>query len=136
MSARKRQPLAWTEAHRRESIFLILAIGQNASLRGEVALVHKAATWVILGGLGSEAGLRTALSELIETGAISREVRRVDALATGRLVRETVYACRTAAMGRDVNEAVTTEYHARRWLSTRAQGDWIVRVTRIRRATR
>lgn len=79
----------WTEKHRIESLALLARVGENAALRGDDNTHRKAMTWSILGEFKGEAGLRVALADLLDAKVINREVRRVRALAEGRLARET-----------------------------------------------
>lgn len=138
MTARsKRKPAPWTEAHRREALRRmreIAAICATSTDGSERAVGHGMLRNT---SPSDEAGFRIILAEsaYMTAARIDREVARVRALAEGRLVRETVWACKTAAMGIDRPEMVTDERTARRWLSTRCQGDSIVRVTRIRKAS-
>jgi len=124
----------WTEAHQRE------ARRRCYELAAELAGVGRDAD---AGDLAAAAqGLGTADEERFRymlagvdfaDGDIKRAVKRVRALAEGRLVRETVWALRSAW-----SVAETTEpWRVEAWRKIRGPGDKLVKlvkITRIRRA--
>lgn len=138
-----REPIEWTEAHKREAERRTYEIAANLSpceplaahnlARGANECAERASAWRGL--------LLVALSSLPDadvlrvSARIDRETRRVDALATGRLVRETGY---------EIGVRTKDGFHMQAWRpdldaaekarDTNQHGPHIVRVTRIRRA--
>lgn len=122
------KPIEWTDAHRREALRRTYEIAADLVSQGREddaeSLAARACdsesqpAW--------EASLYVGDGPALPEEHIDREVRRVDALATGRLVRETVWR-REEDPGR--GDFYSTEELARGGVGLRA-----VRVTRIRRA--
>lgn len=121
----KRKPIVWTEAHRRE------ATARQCEIAAEMYRTGKDTDANYLGDCPSvdadeERGWRAALGEVgLDAARIEAEVRRVDGLATGRLVRETFFL---AGRGGEVYQR--REDAASR---VRSSGLPVVRRSRIRR---
>lgn len=129
MSAAKKRAATWGEAHRREATrrtYEIAAELASGDEEDDAFAVACSIRWC-----DTEARWRDMLDPVLSPARISREVRRVDGLTTGRLVRETAYAVRSP--GGSVEWQ--TEEQARVWLSDHAPRDAkLIRITRIRKA--
>lgn len=134
----KAKAIKWTEAHRREARARLYQIAAEMLIAG---LAWSHAVDVAMDGSAavSEPGFRACLRHYgeFDPARIDREVRRVDGLATGRLVRETVWAVRKASgitvpigPGVDGDDGGAGACRAAKAESCQAA----VRVTRIRKA--
>lgn len=83
----KKRTIEWAEGHQREAARLLCRIGENAAARGDFSACD-VATERIARTVATEAALRERLAMLLDAKVIDREVRRVDKLARGVLVRE------------------------------------------------
>jgi hypothetical protein len=120
---RKRE---WTEAHRREALRRTYEIAAGFAGAGHDA----AAAWIrsALGWVDSEAHWREALGlASVDPARIDREVRRVRALAEGRLVREVTWRGESGEESTDRAMAAADKSHG---------GARFARITRIRKATK
>lgn len=145
----KKRTIKWTEAHKREAALLLCRFAQKAAERGDFAGCAAAMLWVER-TVADAPALRARLAMImdpktihVDPDAIDREVRRVDQLARGVLVRETIEAWRVrlceALACEHVGEGA--EAKARAFLGPRSKRFpefRLIRVhgTRIRRASR
>lgn len=141
--------LEWTVAHRREARSRLYQIAAEMMLAGVPETGGRRRRWKpgknpnALIGLyhrcESEREFRSAMEwdTKFKPARIDREVRRVDALATGRLVRETVWQARhvggTSPLAECDTRAALGEWVGRGYIAAKPR---IVRVARIRRAPR
>ena len=145
MSTRKRAAAkAWTEAHRQEAFIRCFELCVRHAMNTPIDSLESSADFcsaqhVLAGGYanisterGWRAWLRAACSEM-KRDRIDREVRRVRALAEGRLVRETAWS---VAVDNDPRRVTwPTLEKARKWRDDHApEGARIVKVKRTRRA--
>ena len=126
--------IEWTEAHRREALRLLLRRAESTAGRIPVDIVRE----VRIGrrAFATESGFRKHLANGATDREIEAAVRRVDALATGRLVRSVVWYVRLSPHG-GVHECASEHAARVRARAERNRWPWtrVLRVTRIRRAT-
>jgi hypothetical protein len=80
------KPIEWTDAHRREAAWLLCRIAESAALRGEMGAAERSVDYLSV-ATASEYRLRARLAGVLDARCIDHEVRRVDRLARGVLVR-------------------------------------------------
>jgi len=123
---------AWTEAHRREALRRFRE--RVAVVDGEIEKLQELDKDVRLGGEQEFRRAIRALDLSLSSSHIDRDVRRVRALAKGRLVRQTTWRVRSRDVEighfHDAAEARTWIAACARW---RRAGLSLCRVTRIRR---
>lgn len=120
---------AWTDEHRREALRAVLRVLDGIVATAPLALASPIE--ITLSHYEGEAELRsTMVSFGFVRARIDREVRRVRALAEGRLVREPTWRWRLRLGGHVVEHA--DESTARS--GAKREGTRTMRVTRIRRA--
>jgi hypothetical protein len=129
----------WTEAHKREGYGAVVRAAIEVAQAGDERRAKSILGAVLWSG-ASEAHLRDGLSEAYpdDHARVDREIRRVRALAEGRLVRETVWRAvsRLGDVSNDFQERAPLVAALRDAGRTReANGDRLVRVTRIRKAS-
>lgn len=116
----------WTEAHRREALRRTYEIAAELAGAGSPYARGLAEDPFV----ASEDGWRGWLAAGIDAARINREVRRVRALAEGRLVRVTTWCMRANGSTCDFTSAAD----ARQWRGHHEPMRAVVRVTRVRRA--
>lgn len=120
----------WTEAHRREALRRTYEIAAEIAAKDD----SNAAAWLCEGAAGyaqTEALWRSELGDHCDPARIDREVRRVRALAEGRLVRETAWTVVGVLAAEEDHVVWEGTYRPGPPLTTDRR---VVRVTRIRRA--
>ena len=129
--------IEWTEAHRREALRRCYELAAELAAETRATLLADTLARAALGacrGLGRFSALLVTVGH--DAARIERELRRVDGLATGRLVREVWYCIRWRGsddlFGRSQSRADAEVSVMRE--RPRGARDCIVRVTRIRRA--
>lgn len=118
---------SWTEAHRREAarrIYELAAELSASNLLGAESLANRAIRYS-----NSESGWRDFVAGWFDPARVDREVRRVRALAEGRLLREPIewWAKTRNGTGIKGNDREEAE-------SMCGKGYGLVRISRIRRA--
>jgi hypothetical protein len=132
------KPIEWTEKHRREALRRTYEIAAELASAADRAYSSQ----TIRVDVGSEAEWRACLGWVLlraDPARIDREVRRVDHLARGVLVRETRGFYRVRAGDNFGHECVLTpegKAAAKTWIKGHWPGARVVKVTtrRIRRA--
>lgn len=128
----RRREVVWTDEHKRWAVWAQLRLAAELSLSAEtrvtgIGLAHEPGIDV-----RTEAGWRKILRGYVGLGAarIDAEVRRVDAIAMGRLVREEAWQVRIDGAGPIACDDRVDAERTRRDIG----GGYLVRVRRLRRA--
>lgn len=121
----------WTEKHRREALraMLMICYGHTFDRPGDVA-PRSTVFRVPVSDADSEESFRAALATAMRPVRIDREVRRVRALAEGRLVREERWHVGACVWDNETDARTYARECRRRFPRTKPP---VVRVTRIRR---
>lgn len=120
-----KKPIEWTGAHRREAKARLCEV---AAMLARADVAKYAVEGTSNGGSAQEDMFRRALRYAASYGAdidVAREVRRVDGLATGRLVRVVTWRGESGEEWVTREEALADKSHG---------GGRLARVTRIMRA--